>query len=143
MKFTSTEQIKQYLLSRTKTAVAEVQEKVREIFQDFLDMYYDDYDPKEYVRTYQLLNSLVKSDIEPTGSGYRAVVYFDIDGLEYEEATGRQVAETASYGRHGAESESVAGYSGINIWSHPLWVITEEQRAIFKNALIKAGIPVR
>lgn len=144
MNFTSTEQIKQYILSRVQVAVKEVQEKVREVFQDFLDMYYDDYDPRVYQRTYQLLNSLVKADIVPTGNGFKTEVYFNIDRLKYDGVSGRQVAYAASEGLHGAiPHTTVAGYSGINIWGMPIDVLTAEKREIFKNALIAAGIPVR
>lgn len=74
------------LLQKTRNAVIKAQEQVYAVVNRFVKEYYAEYDPIEYVRTYQFYQSLVKSEITPADNGqlgWKARVYFDLDKLDY------------------------------------------------------------
>lgn len=128
MIFNSIAEFEKYVLDRCKVAVANSEKKVHKVIDTFLKKYYSEFTPKEYIRTYQLLHSLVRSGIRSTGNGYEAEVYFDVGALNYETGymylqhtaehgmlgyatwDGAKVLETAMQGSHG-------GYvDGTPIW---------------------------
>ena len=78
-------------------------EKTKELIDSFIMLYYNNYTPKSngYVRTYQFLDSCVRSDVIKEGNGYYVMVYIDTANLDYEDATGEQVVGYASKGLHG------------------------------------------
>ena len=77
MAFTNTAQIKAYLMKHMETAVKQAQKKAYDVISTFLKKYYSEFSPSMYERTYQLLSSLVESQITSTGNGYRVEIYFD------------------------------------------------------------------
>lgn len=83
MTFNSIEELKSYILSKSQLAVRVAQEEVYGIIHKFLKQYYSEYDPSVYERTYQLLRSLVKTEVVSTGNGWEACIYFDIGSLDY------------------------------------------------------------
>ena len=83
MTFNSMEELKNYILSKSQSAVRVAQEEVYGIIHKFVKQYYSEYDPSVYERTYQLLRSLVKTDVISTGNGWEAQIYFDIGALDY------------------------------------------------------------
>lgn len=153
MLFNSVKQFEKYVLSRCKVAVANSEEKVHKVIDTFLKKYYNEFEPKEYIRTYQLLHSLVKSNIIPTGNGYEARVYFDIGALNYEKGymylqhtaehgmlgyatwSGAKVLDTAMHGSHG-------GY----VSGTPIWEVSMAKLEPILDLLLKelkaAGIPI-
>ena len=150
MTFKNENELKSFLLNKCQIAVAKAENKIYAIIKEFLIKYYQDYDPILYERTYQLLHSLVKSNIRKTRSGYEAEVYFDIDGLRYD--TGRepymeQVIKTADEGLHGVKDGRGwlyrSGYSGVDIWNTPSQIIDEEAINILVQELKSAGIPIK
>ena len=74
MIFNNEKELKKFVLSKCKSSLAKSQERVYEIVDRFLQDFYRDYEPNSYVRTEQLLHSLVKYKIEPTGNGYETYV---------------------------------------------------------------------
>lgn len=76
-------EIKKDILKKMPKAVRVVQEKVHDVCTKFLNMFYGEYDPYVAIRTYQVFNSLVKSDIRSTGNGFEADVYFDLSALNH------------------------------------------------------------
>lgn len=86
MVFKNEAQLKSFLLSKCQNAIVTAEEKVHKIIDDCLKQFYGEFDPDEYIRTEQLLHSLVKSDVKQVGSGFSAEVYFDVGSLNY--ATG-------------------------------------------------------
>ena len=127
----------------------QAQDKVYKVIDRCLDQYYGEFKPNEYIRTQKLLNSLVKSDVKLTGSGYRAEVYFDEKQLNYQtgiiptqHGTGYatwgadEVLDTAMNGSHG-------GYiDGIAIWGTSLAVLGDIYTLV-KKELIAQGIPIK
>lgn len=149
MVFNSMEALKNHILSCSKVAVEKAQEQVYQIINNFLKQYYSEFDPSVYERTEQLLHSLVKADIQPSGNGWTASVYFDITTLNYSMKTinGIQVPNkgwseektltAAAHGSHGGYIE------GIAVFDDPLEVLNTEAYNILKNMLIESGVPVK
>lgn len=164
MTFNSLDALKNYILSRSKVAVKLAEERVYDVIAKFLFQFYEEFDPQFYVRTYQLLCSLVKTEVKPIKNGWVAEVYFDLDALDYStrivpiqfsfasgdntyhrnnwtHANDEWVLQTAMKGRypHG-------DYPTVNktrIWIESMKVLNKEKRRMLKQALIDAGIPVR
>lgn len=151
MVFKSEAQLRKYILDKCKIAVAEAQSKAYRVIDTFLNEYYNEFTPEEYIRTHQLLNSLVKTDIKSTGAGYVAEIYFDVSKLNYQTGeiplrsgrtgyatwSGEKVLETAMHGSHG-------GYKrGTAIWDRSMTVLNTQMIDILKHSLQANGIPIR
>jgi hypothetical protein len=83
MEFTSSSQIKDYILKQSEIAVRASQEEIYQIIERVLKQFYDEFDPVMYKRTNQLMRSLVKSDVKQIGNQIVAEVYFDLEKLDY------------------------------------------------------------
>ena len=170
MIFKNEKELERFLMSKCQIAIKQAQEHVYRILDKFLNDFYDDYDPTTYVdwdgtrkikrgydRTYQLLRSLVKSEVIPSKKGYQARVYFDLNGLSYNgyNPTGEQVMAAASQGLHGAigkmprttpfgndEFMYVQGNTGVSVWNDPIKILDAEAINILRDMLIAEGIPL-
>lgn len=145
MTFSSSTELENYILSRMKIAITQTQEKIYKILDEFVKKFYSEYDPSIYERTYQLYHSLVKSEIIPTGNGYKANVYFDYSSLSYmtgAEPSGLQVMNAAASGGHGAEGLYVV-HGNTGIWDDPIVILRTEAHEMLKQSLIDAGIPIK
>lgn len=166
MVFKNEEELKRFVLKKCQIALEKTQEKVYEILDRFLNDFYNDYVPsmfyvdwdgKEKVKTYyyrrtrRLLHSLVKSRVIPSGSGYKAEVYFDYDylGSRYPDGnqpSGLQVMEAAAQGLHGAigaEFQYVNGETGVGVWNDPVKILDRKAIEMLKDMLIAEGIPIK
>jgi len=76
-------------------------DKVKELIDSFIMLYYNNYSPLYYQRTYQFLDSCIRSDVIKEGNGYYVMIYIDTANLDYEDATGEQVVNWANQGLHG------------------------------------------
>ena len=149
MTFTSMDALKNYILSRSKDAIARSQEQIYQVINRFVKEYYAEWSPAVYERTYQLFRSLVKSDIKSTGNGWIAEVYFDLEALDYHMKlvngvkvpnqgwSEEKTLQSAARGEHG-------GYKvGTAIWADPVAILTNEGYEILKRMLIESGIPIK
>lgn len=163
MVFKNEKELERFFMKQSRQALIKAQEKVYQIIDKFLNDFYNDYDPsryvdlegnerhkkKYYIRTYQLLHSLVKSEIVPSKNGYEAKVYFDYNSLQYldgNQPSGLQVMEAAAQGLHGAIGENlqyVEGRTGVGIWNDPIKKLDAEAIDILVNMLRAEGIPVK
>lgn len=155
MVFKNKKQLESFLLKKCRLALLRAQDEVYNIIKQFLRDYYLDYDPIVYERTYQLLQSLVQSRIVSDGKGYKAEIYFNLDGLDYATGgrpSGEQVMDAATKGLHGAIGDIpnsdkrfkyVAGDTGINVWDDPIQRLNSEAIEILKNMLIAEGVPIK
>lgn len=137
--FNSRAEIKDYILEHSKDAVRLAANEAYAVFDKFLQQYYNEFDPSWYDRTYQLLHSLMRTNVRSTGNGWEAEVYFDISSLEYMTGTWSEekVMISAAHGSHG-------GYApGTAVYYKPVGELTAKHVKILKDALIAAGIPVR
>lgn len=172
MTFKNEKELERFILKKCHSALEKSQEKVYKILDKFLNDFYNDYDPSSYIdwdgtvkpkrlyysRTFELLHSLVKSEIIPSKNGYEAQVYFDYNYLNREypdgnQPSGFQVMEAAAQGLHGAigdESKKlqyVEGNTGVGIWDggsrNPIKELDAKAIEILKNMLIAEGIPIK
>lgn len=146
MTFKNEKQLKDFLLKKCQVALAKTQEKVYKIIDLHVQRFYADYDPEMYQRTYQLMHSLVKSNVRSTGSGYEAEVYFDLGSIGYDtgkKPSGEQVMGAAAYGGHGASGLKIVYCGGADIWNTPLDILDMEAVKILAQELRAAGIPIR
>lgn len=146
MFFKNEDQLKSFLMSKCQAALKNAQEKVYKIIDLHIQRFYADYDPVMYDRTYQLMHSLVKSNIRPTGSGYEAEVYFDLGSISYvtgAKPSGGQVMDAAAYGGHGASGLKVVYGGGADIWQTPKDILDAEAINILVQELRVAGIPIK
>jgi hypothetical protein len=165
MTFKTSAELKSYILNHSKDAIRMAQEKVYKVINDFLEQYYREFEPEVYVRTYQLLHSLVKTDIKQTHNGWYAEVYFDVNALNYSTRIVPQNRDWSSYASPNntyqkqswtkkndewvlktalTSSNSHGGYaSGTPVWNESMNILNREAFNMLKTALIDAGIPVR
>lgn len=84
MAFHSMSELKAYLMPKMEETVEIMRKDVSDTIMYYLQQFYEEYyPPVQYVRTYQLLNSLVKTEVKQVGLGYTASVYFDTSLLDY------------------------------------------------------------
>ncbi len=162
MVFKNQKQLESFLLKKCHSALVKTQEKVYRILDKFLNDFYKDYTPGTYTdwdgtekfyrgydRTYQLLHSLVKTEIIPSKNGYEAQVYFDYNSLKYDDGnrpSGLQVMEAAAQGLHGAIGEGFwyfDGQTGVSVWNDPIEILDAKAIEVLKNMLIAEGIPIK
>lgn len=147
MVFKNQNELERFLLQKSRLALLKSQEKVYTIIKQFVYKYYSDYDPVLYERTYQLLRSLVQSRIVSDAKGYKAEIYFNVDGLRYvtgEQPSGKQVLDAAASGGHGASGlYIVSGNTGVSVWNDPIQKLDAETIEILKNMLISEGVPIK
>lgn len=152
MTFNSMNELKNYILTRSQVAIERAQERILMIINHFLSEYYHEFDPVVYERTYQLLRSLIKSDVKYTGDGWEAEVYFDATLLDYSMKlvngnfvpnengwTGEQVLTTAMTG-----DKPHGGYAqGTQIWNESLKILNKSTYKFLKQMLIESGVPIK
>lgn len=119
--------------ARKQTAI-EVHEALQNIIQRY---YYDNYTPKEYVRTGQLLFDSPRIDERDP---FETLVGMYIDGINYKEDAPDVVINYAMQGFHG--SASIIGKKYFHIWKLFIEWCDENLIKIYKQNLqdISSGI---
>lgn len=143
MIFKNETKLKNFLLKKSQNAIIQAQNRVYDIIKSFLYRYYQEFDPVEYERTWQLFNSLVQTRIVRTVNGYEAEVYFDYNSLNYiggSQPSGKQVMDAAGQGDHGVE---VVAYRGTAVWNEPKMILDAKAIGILRDMLIAEGVPIR
>lgn len=142
------------MLQKCKAAVVGTERKVFNAIEKCLIQFYGEFTPEEYIRTKKLYNSLVKTDVKPSGKGFVAEVYFDMSKLDYEQGlmplqhtpehgmygwaslTGAEVLGSAMEGSHG-------GYvDGTPIWGKSMAVLGDINKLLVQELRI-IGVPIR
>ncbi len=151
MVFKNESQLKSFLLAKCKNAIISAEERVHKVIDDCLRQFYSEFSPDEYIRTQQLLHSLVRSGVKQVGNGFKAEVYFDIGALNY--VTGViQTQKGVGYATWDGETVlNVAmagglphgGYAGgTAIWSESMAKLGNIFE-ILRQELIAQGIPIK
>lgn len=157
MVFKNEKQLKDFLLAKCKNAIVQAEEKVHRIIDDCLKQFYSEFKPDEYIRTQQLLHSLVRSGIKPSpsGNGFEAEVYFDVGSLNYDQ--GVVPLQSGGYGWAEWDAETVlrvamtgdygglphGGYEdGTAIWTESLKRLGNIFE-LLKQELVAQGIPIK
>ena len=97
-------------------AVIGAEIRVHEIIDRCLKEFYAQFEPEEYIRTSQLLHSLVRSGVKRVGNGYEAEVYFDVDSLNYQNG---RIKTKSGYGYANWDKDTIldvvmtGSYSGL------------------------------
>lgn len=126
-------------MQHSRDAIEIAQNKIFDVIDKWLIIYYLEYDPIEYERTRQFLHSLVRSDIQGSGDGWTATVYFDYSALQYKKGwSGAATMQTAAVGSHGGLPAI-----GSGVWNAPKKELTPKRKSLLKSALLAAGIPVK
>lgn len=148
--FSTSSALKKEILRRSNIAISNVRDEIYKVIDANLNIYYGEYDPVEYIRTQQLMRSLVKTNVFTTGSGVEAEVYFDAGALNYQNGEvllqsgnygwatwgAEEVLDTAMHGSHGGYTD------GTPIWDKSMSDLGNIISKIVK-ALIAAGLPVK
>lgn len=151
MVFKDEAQLKSFLLEKCRNAVAQSEEKIHRVIDGCLQQFYGEFTPDEYIRTKQLLHSLVKSGVKQVGNGFRAEVYFDVGALNY--ATG-VVPTQSGVGYATWDGETVlrvamessvphGGYAvGTAVWSESMMRLGNIYQ-LLEQELRAQGIPIK
>ena len=99
MTFKNEKELKDFLLQKCNVAIAQAEEKVNSVIDSFLQNFYS-WEPKEYIRTRQLLHSLVRTGVRQVGNGFVAEIYFDVGKLNYDQGM-MPLKHTPEHGRYG------------------------------------------
>lgn len=132
--------------SRIQKALKMTQDEIWEVIQDHIDMYYSEYDPKRYTRTFKFqTESLIKTKIIKDGNGLSCTVEIDPDYLHYTYpggyATGLGVAMEANRHSHGGVYDDDFG----QFWDDAMEELGLRPGILYimKNNLQKCGIPIK
>lgn len=153
MVFKNQKELEHFLMKKSRQALLKAQDKVYAIIKDFVRQFYNEYDPELYKRTYQLLESLVQSRIVSDGKGYKAEIYFDVDGLRYAtgaKPSGEQVMKAAAQGAHGAMGNAngvdllyIDSGARTGVWNDPIMYLDANAINILVDMLRAEGIPIK
>lgn len=153
MTFKNTKELKSYILKKNESAMIQAQSKVYQIVNTFVKEFYVGYSPAQYERTYQLYQSLIKSDVQISGNSVTATVYFDASRLDYY----MKMINGKESPNHGWSAETVlnvamisgvphGGYSpagGNGIYLEAIAKLNQEAIKGLKDSLVSTGIPIR
>ena len=153
MTFNNTKELKSYIFKKSESAMIQAQSKVYQIVNTFVKEFYVGYSPAQYERTYQLYQSLIKSDVQISGNSVTATVYFDASRLDYY----MKMINGKESPNHGWSAEIVlnvamisgvphGGYSpagGNGIYLEAIAKLNQEAIKVLKDSLVSAGIPIR
>lgn len=157
-KIKSIKELNKILEKRISKALAETQEIIGECIQESIEEYYNEKvfrggtssTPAIYSRTYQLLNSLVKTKVIKNGNTITCQVGISDDYLNYKypgtdgwdgiDATGRDVLNWNKYGSHGGTVDG-----DWRIWEEAMQTLSGESgiMQILISKLKKYGINVK
>lgn len=134
------------LQSALRDYVDKAADEVKQIIQEFIQRYYAEYDPVLYERTYQFLNSVVRTEVAAEAGGASCTIYINTDAMGYTGTggapvpTGKQVVDWAAHGIHGGV---VMG--GSPFWSDAMQKISDEGIMTIKlvQYLMSKGFQVR
>lgn len=140
MVFKNEAQLQNFLLTKCKNAVVSAEEKIHQVIDNCLKQFYSEFSPDEYIRTEQLLHSLVRSGIKSSGNGFEAEVYFDVGSLNYvtgswsaEKVLDVAMTDSLPHGRYA---------SGTAVWS-----VSQEKLGniyeLLEQELKAQGIPIK
>lgn len=155
MTFNSPYELETYLRTRMKAAIEQAENVVHQVIDKFLKQYYGEFSPAVYERTYQLLHSLVKSEIVPTNNGYECHVYFDLDKIDYsfKMINGHRYRNdtTKVGGKKGIVAMAMQGYThggyraaqNTAIWTESMKILNRDKIQILRQCLEENGIPIK
>ncbi len=131
---------------RIQKALEMTQDEIWKTIQDHIDIYYEEYDPQKYIRTFKLqTESLIKTKIVKNGNTLSCTVEIDPVYLHYTYpggyATGLSVAKLANQHSHGGVYDDDFGC----FWDDAMEELglVPGMLYIMKKNLKKCGVPVK
>lgn len=122
MTFKNLDEYFKYVKKQIKSVLEQIAEEVRkELYDTVNDNLYKTYNPKQYQRTYELLNSISKTEIKENSDGeYYVVIYYDTDKIlaypSLSNLTGDKNEYGSLWGQH-------ADFYGNDVSEYiPLWI---------------------
>lgn len=130
--------------SRIQQALKMTQQEIFEVVQHHITDYYHEYSPRMYQRTWEFLNSLIKTEIVKSSNGVSCSVEIDKDYLSYRYqggATGLNVVTYANQHSHGGVYDDDFG----QFWDDAMAELGLEPgiKYLMKSNLKKCGVPVK
>lgn len=132
--------------SRIQQALEMTQDEIWETIQSHIDMYYGEYDPKRYIRTFKFqTESLIKTKIIKDGNTLSCTVEIDPNYLHYTYpggyATGLGVAKLANQHSHGGVYDDNFGC----FWDDAMTDLGHSPGILYimKKNLNKCGVSVK
>ena len=150
MVFKTEKQLENFLLNKCKNAVSKTEKKVHRVINNCLKQFYSEFSPEEYIRTGQLLHSLVRSGVKATGGGFEAEVYFDVSLLGYQKGVVPTQHGTGFATWDGGTVLGVAMESGVPHGGYAggtaIWTVSNQILGdileLLERELIAQGIPI-
>lgn len=141
--FKNTKELEHFLMKQSRQALLKAQDKVYGIIKGFVYGFYTEFAPDEYKRTRQLLESLVQSRIVSDGKGYKAEIYFDVSGLNYETGSwsGEEVFDVAMNYKYPHGAYEKAG--GEPMWKNIKPTLDAKAINTLVDMLRAEGIPIK
>lgn len=149
------------LVDKTEEATAIAQDDVRDIFAKAIDDFYGEYEPRAYVRKFQLPKTLQESAVRgsSTGLGHECDIYLDPSMMSHPKGlvplkwgnsktrTGWSGYGYATWGEekilaHAARGSHGGRVYGTGIWHYPLGKVRNRHKSILAKACRQAGIPI-
>jgi hypothetical protein len=157
MVFKNSVELERFMLDKCKKAVANLENKIYAIIKSTLAQFYQEFTPEAYIRTNQLLHSLVKSEVKKVGNGYEAEVYFDASLLDYEHGWMDVKGDGSWYGYSNWDTDTIldvvmtGSYSGLPhggwVEGTAIWTVSRERLgnifAKLEYELRLQGIPIK
>lgn len=153
MDFKNEKELEKFILLQCKKAITNAENQIYNVIDKHLNTFYGEYKPAEYIRTQQLLYSLVRTGIKKTGNGYEAEIYFDASRLNYPNpAQGKsglyhdanmsseEILDMTMQGSHGG---SHGGWKdGTHIWDDSMHWLGDIMKLLV-DELRAQGIPIK
>lgn len=132
------------LESRIHQALKMTQQEIFEVIQQHITDYYHEFTPRMYQRTWEFLDSLIKTNIVKTNGTISCTVEIDRNYLSYRYnggATGLEVATYANQHSHGGVYDDDFG----QFWDDAMAELGLEPgiKYLMKKNLRKCGVPVK
>ena len=97
--------------------------EIKDLITEFITMFYTEYNPHWYERTFQFLNSCTKTEVKRNGNSFIVSVYIDYVNLDYKDATGYDVVDLANHGYHGIYNIETS----THFWDDSIEVMTNSR----------------
>lgn len=158
--FSSTAELKSYILSKSLVAVYNATTTARDTVEDSVNNFYES-DPDYYIRTDRLFSSLSYPDVKKSGNGVEGEIHFDEGFLDYQQgpvplkqSLNGSMYGYANYANLGG-SEAILNAAmtgnpgelnwtnGTAIWNESIPELKGKMYDEIKKELKAAGIPVQ
>ena len=143
--FNNSKELITAIKSDTEQALNHTANLTKDLIEDFINQWYLDYSPLWYQRTYQLLNSITRTEVIKQSNKMSVSVYLDESLLHY--STDEQgILTAANNGLHGSiYNHFEKGERNIRLWSDAENEIRDKELIFkaFEDYLKNKGICVK